>query len=324
MFQRRTGRGRAPATAVSVGHVHSVMAEPFEAGARAHRRSRVRGALVLTAAILVAETAGGFFSGSLALIADAAHMFADIGALILAYAAMGLADRAPTGRHTFGLYRAEILAAFVNAQLLVVVSVFVGCEAIRRFRSPVGIRTGLMFWIAAAALCANVAAMALLSRGRESNLNLRAAYLEVCVDALGSLAVVIAALLIPATGWFWLDPLVSVGVAVVILPRAFALLRQTAHILLEGAPGEIDIPALRGQILKLPGVEELHDLHFWTLTSGLHSASVHIRAGSESPRGEVLASVQRILQEQAGVDHATIQVEWGSEMTCHSSNRGHA
>jgi cobalt-zinc-cadmium efflux system protein len=291
---------------------------------RDSRKRSLLGALALTVAILVIEVAGGLFSHSLALLADAAHMFADIGALLLAYAAMTLAGRAPTGRHTFGLYRAEILAAFVNAQVLLVVALYVGYEAVRRFRQPVEIHTGAMLWIAAAALLGNILAMGLLSRGSATSLNMRAAYLEVFTDMLSSLAVLGAAIAIPLTGWRWLDAAVSAAVALFILPRAIGLLKQSAHILLEGAPGEIDLPALRQDLLNLPGVEELHDLHCWTLTSGLHSASVHIRASAETGRAEVLAAVQKLLKEEAGVDHATIQLEWGSEMTCHASSRGHA
>jgi cobalt-zinc-cadmium efflux system protein len=168
--------------------------------------------------------------------------------------------------------------------------------------------------------------MRLLSQGRAPgrNLNMRAAYLEVFTDMIGSAAVLAAAIAIPRTGWLWLDPAVSVAVALFILPRAASLLKQSAHILLEGSPGDIDAAAVREELLGVPGIEAIHDLHFWTLTSGLHSASVHIRAGSDSPRRDLLQAVQRVLKSAAGVDHATIQVEWGSEMTCHSSNRGHA
>jgi cobalt-zinc-cadmium efflux system protein len=295
---------------------------------REARRRRLRAALALTAAVLALEIGGGVASGSLALLADAAHLFADIAALILAYAAITVAGRAPTGRHTFGLYRAEILAAFVNAQVLLVLAVGILVEAALRFSSPVAVRTGVMLWIAAVALVANLAAMRLLSPGRTPdrgrNLNMRAAYLEVFTDMIGSAAVLAAAIAIPRTGWLWLDPAVSVAVAVFILPRAASLLKQSAHILLEGSPGDIDSAAVREELLGVPGIEAIHDLHFWTLTSGLHSASVHIRAGSDSPRRDLLQAVQGVLKRAAGVDHATIQVEWGSEMTCHSSSRGHA
>ncbi|HXM75278.1 MAG TPA: cation diffusion facilitator family transporter, partial [Thermoanaerobaculia bacterium] len=292
---------------------------------REARRRRLRAALALTAAVLALEIGGGIASGSLALLADAAHLFADIAALILAYAAITVAGRAPTGRHTFGLYRAEILAAFVNAQVLLVLAVGILVEAALRFSSPVAVRTGVMLWIAAVALVANLAAMRLLSPGRTRdrgrNLNMRAAYLEVFTDMIGSAAVLAAAIAIPRTGWLWLDPAVSVAVAVFILPRAASLLKQSAHILLEGSPGDIDSAAVREELLGVPGIEAIHDLHFWTLTSGLHSASVHIRAGSDSPRRDLLQAVQGVLKRAAGVDHATIQVEWGSEMTCHSSSR---
>jgi cobalt-zinc-cadmium efflux system protein len=291
---------------------------------RAGGRRRLRAAIAVTVGVLLIEIAGGVLSGSLALLADAAHVFADIGALTLAYAAATLAERAPTGRHTFGLYRAEVLAAFVNAQVLLLMALFIGYEAVRRLTHPVAIHAGLMLGIGMAALAGNIVSVLLLARGRNTNLNLRAAYLEVVMDALGALAVVAAAVAIPATGWTWIDPALSGTIALVILPRAVGLLRQSAHILLEGTPGEIDVPALRRMLSGVSGVEEVHDLHFWTLTSGLHSASVHIRASTDVPRAELLAAVQRLLQEQAGVAHATIQVEWGSEMTCHASNRGHA
>ena len=310
---------------MSVGHAHGASAPSLTfPDDRDSRRARMRTALVITVAVLAAEIAGGILSHSLALLADAAHMFADIGALTLAYAAMTLATRAPTRRHTFGLYRAEVLAAFVNAEMLIVVALFIGYEAVMRARQPVPVHTGLMLWVGLAALVGNGLSASLLAGGQAASLNVRAAYLEVFTDLLGAIAVVIIAIAIPRTGWQWLDPALSAAIALFILPRAVGLLRQTLHILLEGAPGEIDLPALRKELLEVPGIEQIHDLHFWTLTSGLHSASVHIRASSESPRAELLGAVQELLRVRAGVDHATIQVEWGSEMTCHSSSRGHA
>lgn len=302
----------------------TAFAGEFSAAERALRKRRLLGALAVTLTLLVVEIAGGLLSHSLALLADAAHMFADIAALILAFAAMTLADRAPSGLHTFGLYRAEILAAFVNAQVLLLLSLYILYEAWRRFGEAGAVHSGLMLAVAAVALAGNILSVWLLSRGRKSSLNMRAAYTEVFTDMLGSLAVLAAALGIRLTGWSRLDAAVSAAIALFILPRAVSLLKQSAHILLEGAPGEIDLPGLRGKILRLPGVEALHDLHFWTLTSGVHSASVHVRASTDSPREVVLAAVQNLLKQEAGVDHATIQLEWGSEMICHASSRGHA
>ena len=196
------------------------------AGDRRAWRHRVRAALALTAAVLVLEVAGGIASRSLALLADAAHMFADIAALTLAYAAMSLADRAPTRRHSFGFYRAEILAAFVNAQLLLVMAGWILLGARGRFQNPVPVKSGLMLAVAAAGLLANFVAMRLLARSRAESLNLRAAHLEVATDLVGSFAVVAAAIAIPRTGWAWLDPAVSVCVAAFILPRAVSLLKE--------------------------------------------------------------------------------------------------
>lgn len=310
---------------MELAHSHAPLRTgPLPAGNRRAWRQRLRAALVLTVCVLVLEIAGGLLSRSIALLADAAHLFADIAALSLAFAAIRLAERAPTGRHTFGLYRAEILAAFVNAEVLLLLAGWIVVEAVGRLGEPVAVRSGVMLAVAAAGLLANAAVMRLLSEGREGSLNLRAAHLEAATDLVGSVAVVAAAIAIPRTGWMWLDPVVSLGVAAFILPRAVSLLRQSAHILLEGAPGEIDAAALRRRILEVPGVEALHDLHFWTLTSGLHSASVHIRAAAASGRGEVLEAVRDILSGEAGVDHATIQVERGTETTCHASNRDHA
>lgn len=221
---------------------------------------------------------GGILSGSLALLADAAHMFTDVAALILAYAVMALADRAPTGRHTFGLYRAEILAAFINAQVLLVVSGYILYEAYRRFRAPKPIETGLMLGVAVAGLAANLVSMKLLHRGREESLNVRATYLEVVMDVMGSLGVIAAALLMRPTGWYWLDPVISAAIGIFIVPRTISLLRQSGHILLEASPREVDLDALRRRVLSLPGVEQVHDMHLWTLTSGVNSASVHVRA----------------------------------------------
>lgn len=292
------------------GHSHS-------AADRASNKNRLRSAIILTVGVLLVEVVGGILSHSLALVADAAHMFADVAALTLAWAGMALGERAPTGRHTFGLARAEILAAFVNAQMLLVASLLIVWEAWQRFRAPGPVHTSLMLVVAGFGLVANVGAARLLHGGREGSLGMRAAYLEVFTDALASLGVVVAALIMARTRWYGLDALLSAVIALVILPRGVGILREAAHILLEGAPAEIDIPRLRAAILAVPGVEAIHDVHFWTLTSGQHSASVHIRALPRSARDEVLGGVQRVLHDQGGVDHATIQIEQGDETVCH-------
>jgi cobalt-zinc-cadmium efflux system protein len=293
-------------------HAHDVA----HASDREVHKRRLRAVLALSLVFLVIEIVGGIASGSLALLADATHLFADVAALMLAYGAMTFAELVPTKKYTFGFHRAEILAAFVNAELLLLVTGFLFYAAYRRLLDPPEIDSGLMTAVALAGLAANVASVALLREGSMHSLNLRAAYLEVLSDALGALGVAVAAVVISFSGWLWIDPLVSAGIGCLVLPRTLSLLRQSAHILLEGTPREVDLTDVRERLLALPGVVELHDLHFWTLTSGVHSATVHIRAADESPRGAVLQAVQRLLKDAAGIDHSTVQVEWGNETTC--------
>lgn len=286
---------------------------------RATRRRQLRLALLVTSTFLVVEVVGGLVAGSLALLADAAHMFTDVAALLMAFAAMTLADRSATKRYTFGFYRAEILAAFVNAQLLLLIAAYILYEAYFRFRQPSSIDTGLMFWVALVGLLANLISVRLLHGHHRDNLNMKAAYLEVVTDTFGSAAVIIVALVVGRTGWLWLDPLVSVGIACFIVPRTISILRQSAHVLLEGTPPHVDLGSLRKALGEIPGVEEIHDFHFWTLTSGVDCASVHVRTSPDTERFAVRRSVERALCEMAGIDHVTVQVEELSEEGCPST-----
>lgn len=278
-------------------------------------KRRLLRALTLTSLFLAVEVIGGLASGSLALLADAAHMLTDVGALILSYAAATLAERPSTSKHTFGLQRAEILAAFVNAQVLLVASGFIFYEAFRRLSHPTNIDTGLMLVVAAAGLVANLVSMRLLHGGRTESLNIKAAYLEVVTDLLGSLGVIGAALAIKATGWFWIDPAVSAGIGLFIVPRTVALLRETSHILLEGAPVGIDLARLREAMQAVPGVVDVHDLHVWTITPGVPAASAHVQATADAAPADVLGAIQQLLREGASVEHATIQLESGQSST---------
>lgn len=302
-----------------MGRVTTTLREaPSVSSAPESRKARLRAALVLTITVLGLEAAGGLASGSLSLLADANHMLADVAALTLAYAATALAGRAPTSRHTFGLARAEVLAAFVNAQLLLLVCGWLIYETVRRFREPAEIRPALMIAVALIGLAANLLSMRILAPERRGSLSVRAAYMELAMDAAGSFAVLAAGVGVALGGmrWAWLDLVVSAAIAVLVLPRAVGLLRQSAHILLEGAPADVDLGSLRRRILAVPGVEEAHDFHFWTLSSGSHSASLHVRASAESERESVLFEVQRVLSEGAGVHHATIQIETGAGRGC--------
>jgi len=282
-------------------------------GARSEQRQRIGAALLVTAVVLVLEVVGGLLSGSLALLADAGHMFTDVAALLLAYSAMTLAERRPTQRYTFGLHRAEILAAFINAQLLLFISAYILYEAFARFRSPTEIHPELMFVVAVIGLAANLVAIRFLHGHQHDSLNIRAAYLEVLTDALGSVAVIVAAVVIALWGWLWADLAASVGIALFIVPRAVSILRQAGHVLLEGAPRHVDLGAVRRDLADLTGVVEIHDFHCWTLTSGMDSASVHVRVTAECDRLAVRREIERVILESVGVGHVTVQLEESSE-----------
>ena len=282
-------------------------------------KRRLRAALAVIGSIFLLEVIGGFWTGSLALLADAGHMMTDLGALAISYAATVLAERRPTRHHTYGLHRAEVLAAFVNAELILLLSVAILVEGTRRLTSPPEIEPVGVLVVGGIGLAANLAAFRLLHRHDEKKLHMKAATLEVLVDLFASIAVVLGAATMIATGWAWVDPLLSIAIGLAILPRALHLLRESTHILLEGAPSDVDVARVRGDLEAIVGVEEIHDLHVWTLTSGMHSASVHIRAALESPRGVVLREVRRVLREDAGVEHATVQVEWGPSAVCETT-----
>lgn len=272
-------------------------------------RRRLAAALSVSVAILILEAAGGFVAHSLALWADAGHVLTDVAALSLSYIAIRIGERGASARHTFGLYRAEILAAFINAQLLLVVCAGILWEAGRRWRHPHPIAPLAMLAFGVAALAGNAASVRLLHPHREHNLNLRGAYLEVFADALAAASVVLAAAAIALTGKVWLDPALSAAIALLILPRTLSLLRQSAHILLEGAPSEVNQTGLAGVIGEVEGVLSVHDLHVWTLTSGVHCASLHVAIGPETNGSAVLRAVEERLRAEGSIDHATIQIE---------------
>lgn len=289
---------------------------PMGPEGRAQAGRRLAAALSVSAAILAIEVAGGAIAHSLALWADAGHVLTDVAALSLSYVAVRIAERGASARHTFGLYRAEILAAFVNAQLLLVVCGAILWEAWRRLEHPEPIAAVPMLAFGAVALAGNLLSVRFLHPHRDESLNLRGAYLEVAADALASAAVVAAAAAIAITGKRWLDPALSTAIALFILPRTVSLLRQSAHILLEGAPAEVDQPGLTGVLQTLPGVLSVHDLHVWTLTSGVHCASLHVAIGPGTDSSAVLREVEEKLRTDHHVEHATIQIEVREPAEC--------
>ena len=276
-------------------------------GADAKRRLRI--ALLLTSTIMLGEVVFGWLSGSLALLADAGHMLADSAGLVLALIAIHLAERPATPDRTYGYHRVEILAATLNAAVLTCVSIWILVEAWQRFRQPPPVGTDLMLAVAVVGLAANLLAARVLHAGAAGSLNLRGAYLEVVSDALASLGVLIAAIVMKTTGWLYADPLVSVLIGLAILPRTWALLKEAVGVLLEGVPADVNLAALRDRISKVPGVADVHDLHVWALTSGMHAMSVHAVLGQDATHQAVLDDVQRCVIHEFNIAHVTVQVE---------------
>jgi cobalt-zinc-cadmium efflux system protein len=281
------------------------------AGAR-HRR-RLALVLAITTAVVVVQVIGAAVSGSLALLADAGHMFTDVAALLLALLAVSFGARPATPERTFGYYRLEILAAVVNAVLLMAVAAFILWEAWQRWTDPPDVDGGLMLAFAAVGLVANAVSLVLLREGAGKSLNVKAAYLEVLGDLLGSAAVVVAAVVITLGGWVRVDVAASVLVALMILPRTWSLLREAVDVLLEATPRGIDLAEVRRHILEVDGVVDAHDLHAWTITSGLPVLSVHVVVRDEvlADQGgaRVLDRLGRCLGEHFDVEHCTFQLE---------------
>ncbi len=285
---------------MSHGHRH-------ESSLYRHRR-RLAAALGLSGLYMVVEAVGGWLTGSLALLADAAHMLSDVAALGLSLFAARLAQRPPTPRRTYGFYRTEILAALVNGATLGAISVYIFFEAFKRLREPREIAGPEMLAIAVGGLAVNLVALAILRRGRGESLNLRGAWLHVVTDALGSVQAIVAGALIWAFGWTWTDPLASVLIGILVIYSAWSLLRETVAVLMEGVPGHIELDEVRSSILELPGVIGVHDLHVWTITSGVESLSAHVVV--EEPYGpEVLDQIRRTMRGRFKITHQTIQLE---------------
>ncbi|SCF44281.1 cation diffusion facilitator family transporter [Micromonospora mirobrigensis] len=287
----------------------------------AHRhRGRLWAAFGLLTALMVVEAVAAFATGSLALLSDAGHMFTDVLGIGMALAAITATRRAAADpQRTFGLYRLEVLAALANAVLLCGVALYVLVEAVRRFGDAPQVLAGPMLVVAVAGLLANLVAFALLRPGAQESINLRGAYLEVLGDLLGSLGVIAAALLIALTGWWWADPVVAIAIGVFILPRTWRLGRAAVRILVQAAPDHLQVTAVHDRLAAVPGVAEVHDLHVWTLTSGMEVASAHLTMAPGAEVGTVLRAARVALHEDFRIDHATLQVEPGaSEGACGS------
>jgi cobalt-zinc-cadmium efflux system protein len=295
-------------------------------GHRETAAARSRGALVaalaLTGGYMLVELAGAFLTGSLALLADAAHMLTDVGGLGLALFAIWVAARPPTPAKTYGYYRAEILAALVNSLLLLGVAALIVVEAWERLLHPRAVLGGPMLAIGALGLVVNLVGAWLLHHDAEHSLNVRAAYLEVLSDALSSLGVLVAAGVVIATGWTPADALVSVAIAVFIVPRTWRLLRQAVNVLLEGVPAHLDLTSIEEAMTQVPGVVRVHDLHVWTLTSGRDAMSAHVVVHDVRESERLLATLHAVLHARFGIDHTTIQLETEPPVVLQIKGRG--
>jgi cobalt-zinc-cadmium efflux system protein len=297
------------------GHRHAHGAHAHTRDALSERgRRRLLFVLVLTAAYMLAEAAGAWLTGSLALLADAGHMLADVAAIALALVAARFAARPASPTKTFGYYRLEILAAFTNGVALAAVSLFILYDAYGRWLAPPAIeRGGLMTAVAAGGLVVNLVCAWLLHGDHEKDLNVRGAWLHVIGDALGSVGAIAAGVLVMLKGWHAADPLFSALIAVLIIWSSWNLIREATNVLLEGTPAHINLAAVEGAILSTSGVEDVHDLHVWTITSGRDALSAHVRHAQAAAPAELLRSLRSKLHEQFGVDHLTIQMETGDD-----------
>ncbi|MBI2690846.1 MAG: cation transporter [Solirubrobacterales bacterium] len=289
---------------MSEGHSHATAAS---AGSRHLRPLAI--ALALTATYMVVEVVAGILTNSLALISDAGHMLTDVVGLSMALAAIRFSQSRRDTSHTYGLYRLEILASLVNALLLFAVSGYVIYEAVQRFSEPPEVRGVPLMVVAAVGLIVNLISFRLLAAGSKESINVRGAFLEVMADALGSAGVLLAGLILITTGWQYADPLIGAGIGLFILPRTWRLAKASLRILLEIAPANIDVGEIQSRLASIPGVEEVHDLHVWTLTSGIDSASGHLALTEGADVRAVLSSATTLFQNEFGVSHVTLQCE---------------
>ena len=285
-----------------MGHAHNH-------SAAGKNKKRLAIVLALTSAYLVAEVIGGLLTHSLALLADAGHMLTDVAGLILALLAIRFAERPATPERTYGYYRIEILAALVNAVVLIGISLYILYEAYERFRHPPEVQSGGMLAVALVGLVVNIAGIYLLKSASEESLNMKGAYFEVLSDMLTSIGVIAAGIIMLTTGWYYADPIISAGIGVFILPRTWMLLRDAVGVLLEGTPHDVNLAALRESIRTVEGVADVHDLHVWSLTSGMNAMSVHAVLADNGRHDEVLAAVQQRITSEFKIAHATVQVE---------------
>ena len=300
---------------MGAGHGHGT---PVDGSSSGRHVRRLALSLAVLVAFLVLEVVVGLATSSLALLSDAGHMFTDVLGVGMALAAITAArSSGPSDRRTFGLYRAEVLAALANAVLLFGVATWVVIEAIRRFSDPPAVPGLPLMLTAAAGLVANLVVFGLLRQGAKESLNVRGAYLEVLADTLGSVGVLLAGAVTLLYGWPYADPLVAIAIGLFVLPRTWTLGRQAVRILVQAAPHHVDVGAVRDGLAAIDGVLDVHDVHVWTLTSGMEVGSAHLTVGAECDPAVVLSAARELLADGHGLPHFTVQVEPpGSHTRC--------
>lgn len=273
----------------------------------------------LTFFYLIVEVIGGLWTGSLALLADAGHMLTDVAGVGLALLAIWFAEKPASPEKTYGYYRVEILAALTNAVVLIFISLYILYEAYQRFKNPPEVHSAGMLAVASVGLVINIAGVFILRSGSKESLNMKGAYFEVLSDMLTSVGVIIAGIIMLTTGWYYADPLISAGIGLFILPRTWALLKDAVAVLLEGTPSDVNITALRESLSKIEGVEEVHDLHVWSLTSGVNAMSVHTVLAEGAEHDDVLERVHKACKSEFHIEHITAQTE-RVDFSCHESH----
>lgn len=272
-------------------------------------RRRLTVVLLLTFAYMLAEAIGGFLTNSLALLSDAGHMLADVASLVLALLALWFAAKPVTTKKTYGYYRMEILAALANGAALVVISLLISYEAFHRIKSPESVKGFEVTLIAIGGLAVNVVSAFVLHSASRENLNMRGAFLHVMGDALGSVGAIVAGVLIWRLGWTLADPLISIAMCVLIIYSSWQLIRESVNILLEGTPSHINIRAVVDAMHTVPGITDVHDLHVWTISSGMEALSAHVTIESGVAHKAVLEALQVQLRSGFNIGHVTIQIE---------------
>lgn len=265
--------------------------------------------LCLSGTYLIAEVIGGILTNSLALLADAAHMLTDVVGLLLAFIAIKIGERKADPSKTYGYYRTEILAAVINAVVLLGISLYVLYEAYQRFQNPPEVQSKSMLIVAGIGLLVNIAGMMILRKDSEASLNMKGAYFEVLSDMLTSIGVMIAGVIMLTTGWYYADPLISAAIGLLIFPRTWKLLKEAVNVLLEGTPKDVDIHKLRKSLEQCPGVSNVHDLHVWSLTSGVNAMSVHIIKDETYTQNELLKILTEATVRNFKISHTAFQIE---------------